>query len=122
MLKSVAGIIKETIRSTDIPARYGGEEFAIILIETPIKEARTIAERIRKKVESHKFSYKGLTIRATLSIGITSTTVTCSTRAVIGSDRESKNLKTIKGLLIERADKALYGAKHGGRNRTVVDE
>jgi len=122
VLKSVAGIIKETIRSTDIPARYGGEEFAIILIETPIKEARTIAERIRKKVESHKFSYKGLTIRATLSIGITSTTVTCSTRAVIGSDRESKNLKTIKGLLIERADKALYGAKHGGRNRTVVDE
>ncbi len=107
VLKSVAGIIKETVRSTDIPARYGGEEFAIILIETPLKEAKTIAERIRKKVESHKFSYKGTIIRATLSTGIATFIHT---------------QKITKGKLIERADKALYHAKHNGRNQIVLWE
>lgn len=107
VLKSIAGIIKETVRSTDIPARYGGEEFGIILIETPIKEAKTIAERIRKKVESHKFSYKGTIIRATLSTGIATFIHT---------------QKITKGKLIERADKALYHAKHNGRNQIMLWE
>jgi len=107
VLKSVAGIIKETVRSIDILARYGGEEFAIILIETPLKEAKTIAERIRKKVASYKFSYQGTIIRATLSTGI----------ATFISTR-----KITKGKLIERADKALYHAKHNGRNQTVLWE
>lgn len=107
MLKGVAGLIKETVRSTDIPARYGGEEFAIILIETPIKEARLIAERLRKKIESHKFTYKGSTIKATLSLGIASF---------------QSGLKIDKGKLIENADKALYHAKHNGRNQTILWE
>lgn len=107
VLKGVAGIIKETVRSTDIPARYGGEEFAIILIETPIKEARLIAERLRKKIESHKFTYKGSTIKATLSLGIASF---------------HAGLKMQKSKLIENADKALYYAKHNGRNQTILWE
>lgn len=105
VLKGVAGIIRQTVRSTDIPARYGGEEFAIILIETPIKEARLIAERLRKKVESHKFTYKGSTIKATLSLGIASF---------------HSGLRIQKGKLIENADKALYHAKHNGRNQTIL--
>ncbi len=105
VLKGVAGIIRQTVRSTDIPARYGGEEFAIILIETPLKEARLIAERIRKRVESHKFTYKGSTIKATLSLGIASF---------------HSGLRIQKGKLVENADKALYHAKHNGRNQTIL--
>lgn len=105
VLKGVAKMIKETVRSTDIPARYGGEEFAIILIELPSRDAIPIAERLRKKVESQIFLYKGTKMKATLSIGIA---------------EFSDNHKISKALLIERADKALYHAKHSGRNRTVV--
>ncbi|MCX7794802.1 MAG: GGDEF domain-containing protein, partial [Thermodesulfovibrionales bacterium] len=87
--------------------RYGGEEFAIILIETSLKEARLIAERLRKRVESSKFIHKGTTIRATMSIGIASV---------------HSGMRIQKGKLIENADKALYNAKHNGRNQTVLWE
>ncbi len=105
VLKGVAGIIKNTIRSTDIPARYGGEEFSLIMIESDLKNAKLVAERLRKKVEDSSFRYENNNIRVTLSIGISS----------ISRDIE-------KNRLIDMADQALYHAKKSGRNRTVLWE
>ncbi|MCX5716816.1 MAG: sensor domain-containing diguanylate cyclase [Nitrospirae bacterium] len=104
VLKEVSKIIREAIRDIDIPARYGGEEFAAILPRTDSKGAMNIAERLRKAVMSASFSSDASSLRVTLSIGIATTP----------SDAKSEEE------LIEKADHALYYAKHNGRNRSVL--
>lgn len=104
VLKEVSKIIREAIRDIDIPARYGGEEFAAILPRTDSKGARNIAERLRKAVMSASFSSDTSSLKVTLSIGIATTL----------SDAKTKEE------LIEKADEALYFAKHNGRNRSVL--
>jgi diguanylate cyclase (GGDEF)-like protein len=104
VLRKVAGIVRKTIRTVDIPARYGGEEFAVVLVGTDARGAMKMAERLRKSVADAKFSAGGDTFSITISIGISTYT------------------KDVKGkeILIERADKALYDAKGSGRNRSVL--
>lgn len=104
VLRNVAGIISETIRDIDIGARYGGEEFSVILPRTDAEGARKIAERLRKNVMNKTFSSDGISFKITISIGI----------AVSPTDAKNKEE------LIERADQALYHAKHNGRNQTVL--
>ncbi|RJQ41388.1 MAG: diguanylate cyclase [Nitrospiraceae bacterium] len=108
VLKEVSKLIKEAIRDIDIPARYGGEEFAVILPRTDSKGAMNIAERLRKAVSSKSFDIGHIShtgpIQATLSIGIATSPLDAKT----------------KEELIEKADQALYHAKHNGRNRSVL--
>jgi diguanylate cyclase (GGDEF)-like protein len=104
VLKEVSKIIREAIRDIDIPARYGGEEFAAILPRTDSKGAMNIAERLRKAVMSASFFSDASSLKVTLSIGIATTP----------SDAKTKEE------LIEKADEALYYAKHNGRNRSVL--
>lgn len=99
-LRIVGQLMKETLRSADVAARYGGEEFSILLPQTTLSEAFTIAERIREKVERHDFPNR----RVTVSIGI----------AVL-----SPKLSTPQAL-ISAADKALYKAKQLGRNNVQI--
>ncbi|GBE01388.1 response regulator PleD [bacterium BMS3Abin08] len=103
VLKGFSEIIRKTVREIDIPARYGGEEFAVLVLKADAGEAKKIAERIRKNVESHDFVVDGQILNITVSLGI------ASYPADVGS-REK---------LIEEADHALYKAKESGRNRTV---
>ncbi len=104
VLKGVSAVIRETIRDIDIPARYGGEEFAVILPGTDAEGAQKIAERLRRAVMAKTFTADGKSLKVTVSIGI----------ATSPEDAESK-----EGL-IEKADQALYYAKHNGRNMAVV--
>lgn len=104
VLRSVAKILKETIRDIDIAARYGGEEFAAILPGTDSEGARQISERLRKTVMKTLFSADSRSFKITISIGI----------ATAPSDAKSKEE------LIEKADNALYHAKHNGRNQSVI--
>lgn len=106
ILRSVAAILRETMRNVDVPARYGGEEFAAILPGTNQAGARETAERIRKAVEQKAFTVDNAKIPVTVSIGVSTAPY----------DAESK-----EGL-IERADQALYHAKRSGRDRTVLWE
>jgi diguanylate cyclase (GGDEF)-like protein len=97
ILKEVGRLLKEQIRSMDIPCRYGGEEFTVILPETSQDDAFSIAERLRKSVES---AFSGMT---TISLGI----VTCM------------NSSIDENTMVKHADAALYKAKSLGKNRTV---
>lgn len=95
-------------RPADVAARYGGEEFAAILPDTSLEQARRHANAIREHVAGLALQHAPAAHwpMVTLSIGVAS------------FDRE--RLHEVPAL-IEAADKALYAAKHGGRNRVVVD-
>lgn len=104
-LKTLAQVIGENVRRpADLVARYGGEEFSVILAETDSQGAQQIAEKIRQAVEQLPL-VDGAERAMTVSIGI----ATWSTTSEI----------TLEQLLFA-ADKALYQAKEGGRNRVVV--
>lgn len=97
------------VRDTDIIARYGGEEIAILALQTSVSDASDLAERLRQAVETSIMmpadeDEKRPAITITVSIG------------VAGYDQQV----TDHHVLIERADKALYKAKEGGRNRVIV--
>jgi diguanylate cyclase (GGDEF)-like protein len=95
-------------RPADVAARYGGEEFAAILPDTDAAQARQLAENIRAYVASLNLPHAPGAVRpyVTLSIGVASL---------------DKGRLIDAAALIEAADKALYAAKHGGRNRVMVD-
>ncbi|HET6370846.1 MAG TPA: diguanylate cyclase, partial [Nitrospiria bacterium] len=101
VLKIIGHLIQEEVRIINVPARYGGEEFAIILPETSSSNARLVAERVRRKILSHRFVVvENRETMISVSIGV-------STYPADGETRER---------LIHAADQALYAAKEGGRN------
>ena len=99
ILNRLGDIIKATIRETDLAARYGGEEFAIVMSNTDLKQAVEIGERIRESIEACEFDIKNFF--TTVSVGIALHPADCN------------SLKE----LLNNADKALYKAKHDGKNR-----
>ena len=99
-LARIADILRKTTRGVDCVARYGGEEFLVMLLETTVGTAMTVADRIRARVALEEFAGG----RITVSIGVAE----CPTH---GDTPES---------LIESADAALYEAKDGGRDRVVA--
>lgn len=105
VLKEFASLIRANyLRPKDVFARYGGEEFVILLANTDSKLATDLAEKIRAAIETHAFVYEGKRLPVTTSLGI----------AELRADIESAQT------LLRSADKALYAAKQGGRNRVVV--
>lgn len=104
VLRTVASIIKEHLRESDIPSRYGGEEFAVLLPYTHIEEAKIVGERLRKAVEETPIPIDKKNINVTISMGLA-----------------EFNVNETGEELFKRADSALYEAKEGGRNRVCVD-
>jgi len=105
VLINVARLTMDNIRQLDLAARYGGEEFIILLPNTEITEARAVAERIRKSIEGARVECGQNALGVTVSLGV----------AQFDPERDMSNLN-----LIERADKAMYLSKEGGRNRISV--
>jgi diguanylate cyclase (GGDEF)-like protein len=104
-LKAVAKVLKDTGRGSDFVARYGGEEFAIGMVDTNVKGAEQMAERVRKLVGKTVVARVGGTdLMLTLSIGVSS------------FPEDTKN----KADLVTMADNALYQAKRLGRNRVCL--
>jgi diguanylate cyclase (GGDEF)-like protein len=108
-LKMVAFVLRGAVRKEDVLARYGGEEFVIVARETPLEGAQSLAERVRRAVERSRCAWQGLDLGVTVSIGVT---VSGGAAAYVAgrTDRE----------LLQAADRALYAAKAGGRNRVVA--
>ncbi|HVQ39582.1 MAG TPA: diguanylate cyclase [Pyrinomonadaceae bacterium] len=102
-LKITAHSLKAALRSADIACRYGGEEFCILLPQTNLSEAGVIAERMRQKVTETDYPYGKSQPRGTVSISI-------------GISTFGKHIDTPDSV-IAAADRALYNAKHLGKNR-----
>jgi two-component system, cell cycle response regulator len=93
------------IRASDWFARFGGEEFVIVLPETPLGVAESVAEKVRRELEAAPFLLASGEHRVTASFGVAALT--------LGSDESSD-------VVLGRADKALYRSKQEGRNRITV--
>ncbi|RME24557.1 MAG: diguanylate cyclase [Deltaproteobacteria bacterium] len=106
LLRKLARIIRNTLRSTDIAGRFGGEEFCVALIDTDIDDARAVAEKLRKTVEAADFDYQQNQPGGKLTVSI----------GVAELDLDKDDLEA----LIDKADRALYDAKARGRNRVEV--
>jgi len=107
VLRDFAGRISANVRGIDLACRYGGEEFVVVMPDTDMAFAFTVAERLRRSAEETPFaiSREPHKISVTISIGIA------------GSEGNSDTAEA----LLHRADQALYRAKREGRNRVVAD-
>lgn len=103
VLKALAKILTQSVRSADLVIRYGGEEFLIILQDTVHEMADKVAEKIRLAVEAMKTQAGGVVLQKTISIGISD----------FPGDSETF------WQAVKYADVALYRAKEEGRNRVV---
>ncbi|ABD07226.1 diguanylate cyclase [Rhodopseudomonas palustris HaA2] len=103
MIVHLAKLARDCKRDCDVLARIGGEEFALLLPETDLPQALAVAERLRGEVAASSLLMASGSVRATVSIGA------------------ATSAATIDGIsdLMRAADRALYEAKHGGRNRVV---
>jgi len=107
VLREFAGRIGANVRGIDLACRYGGEEFVVVMPDTDLQFASTIAERLRHSVETTPFTISRAPhkLNITISIGIA---------ASDGAEDTAEKL-------LHRADQALYRAKRDGRNRVVAD-
>lgn len=102
VLVQLCDLIKENLRGHDTLARYGGEEFLLLLHEADPAESCRVAERIRSRVEQKPFGDPSQKLALSVSLGVT-----------------TYKKGDTASVLVDRADKALYEAKSGGRNRFV---
>jgi diguanylate cyclase (GGDEF)-like protein len=102
VLRAVAAVLRQCSRESDFMARYGGEEFVMILPRTPLREAHTVAERIRRRVRDIDAGSPAL--RVSMSLG------------VAAYPHSSTDMDGV----LRAADSALLRAKAGGRNRVQL--
>ena len=101
VIRALANLLRQRLRRIDSLGRYGGEEFLVVLPDCPAEQAKRILDEIRQRFAELHFIASGQQFSVTLSAGIAATD-----EAPASADD-----------LLDRADRALYGAKHGGRNR-----
>ncbi|HEY6376171.1 MAG TPA: diguanylate cyclase [Edaphobacter sp.] len=104
VLQAVGGVLQETVRAQDSVARMGGDEFCILLPDTDLNEAMTVAERLRTEVQELVIRYRGETVRVMASLGVAS----------------SEHCGLTWQELMDYSDAALYKAKREGKNRVVL--
>ncbi len=107
VLIEVAKKVMECCRRNDVAARYGGEEFCVVMPGATVEDGFEMGEKIRKSIEGHRVinPATGEELKVTISVGVTE---------FHPADKNNKEL-------IERSDQALYKAKHGGRNQTIIN-
>jgi diguanylate cyclase len=103
VLQSVAACFTAAVRGNDFVARIGGEEFVMLLNGTKMAQALLIGNQVRTAVEALRFHFRGSPVRVTVSCGLT--------------ELQENDLT---GAAFDRADAALYRAKHNGKNLCVA--
>lgn len=102
VIAAVGTLLKQRLRQSDVVGRYGGEEFLAALPNCGLESALTLMDDLRRRFAQIQFSAEGKQFSGTLSVGLATT-----------SDRPNLSREA----LMDEADKALYRAKHTGRNR-----
>jgi diguanylate cyclase (GGDEF)-like protein len=110
VLQWVGQTLKDSCRVYDVPGRYGGEEFCVVLPETRVSNTTVVAERIRQRLMTTPMTIGDEALSVTASFGIA------------GIDCTPEDGVLSPAALIDRADRALYSAKHLGRNRIELWE
>jgi diguanylate cyclase (GGDEF)-like protein len=105
-LCAVVALLQNRLRLVDVVARTGGEEFVLLLPDTDAIAGAKVVEGLRQAIDAMQLEYEGRMIRTTMSAGVT--------QGIPRNDSWTA--------IMNRADRALYAAKHGGRNCVVVDE
>jgi len=103
VLAMIAGALKGTLRRQDSLARWGGEEFLVLMPETGLDSARTVAERLRHAVASHRLALGSQALSVTMTVGVSEL-------------RPGERFDQC----VARADCALIRGKLGGRDRVEV--
>ena len=102
---AAAGLIRLSARETDVVSRFGGDEFSLILPDTGSEGAAAVGERIRERVDGHRFLQgDGLDIHLTVSVGV-------ATLPDVAASTEG---------LIQAADEAMYYVKEHGKNGIYI--
>jgi diguanylate cyclase (GGDEF)-like protein len=104
LLQALAGLLREHVRPTDITCRFGGEEFILVLPDSTLEIAARRAEELRLLFQQSSIKFQGKKLGTTISLGLA------------GYPEHGATADE----LVMYADKALYLAKEGGRNRVVV--
>ncbi len=104
VLRTIAHVLADNVRETDFVARYGGEEFIQLMTGSSLEECLPVVEKLRSAIEATGFHFRDERVTITASCGLT---------AYRDGDTPDQ--------CFERADKAMYRAKHAGRNRCVSD-
>ena len=103
VLRRLGQLLTETCRTEDVVCRYGGEEFVVLTPGLDRKAASGLAERLRRAIAALELQAGSTAVKITCSLGVAEVDATTQSSAD----------------LVRRADKALYEAKRGGRNRVV---
>ncbi|MEA3406089.1 MAG: GGDEF domain-containing protein [Pseudomonadota bacterium] len=106
VLKALGELVQFNQREHDLSFRYGGEEFLLFVTKVTLENAESVAERIRRQVETLVVEWEGTQIPLTMSVGA----------LVITPENLTKSIETY----IDKADQNLYQAKDTGRNRVVI--
>ena len=104
VLREFAGRLRRSVRGVDLACRYGGEEFVVVMPDTDGPTAERIAERLCRDVAGEPFALGDQKVQVTISIGVA----------------QMLDMHDDAAALVKRADRALYEAKNGGRNRVVA--
>ncbi|MFC0267078.1 ammonium transporter [Kushneria aurantia] len=106
LLRQISDLLRESIRDSDVVARLGGDEFGLLLHDCQLDDARRVAEKIRRRIETFRFHCNGQNFQVGASMGLTA----------LSSDEGRHSLSTLLGA----ADAACYIAKESGRNRICL--
>ena len=101
VLRQAAAVVRQNVRASDTVARYGGEEFVIVMPNTSLGGAASLANRVRAALDAHIVEFEGRDIFVTMSVGV-----------AVYDPRSGASATELVGA----ADAALYEAKHAGRN------
>ena len=110
VLRQFAALTSATLRDTDLVGRQGGEEFAVLMHDVDIDAACLAVDRLREVVEQAEVPWQGGTLRFTMSAGV----------ARVAPGPAGAPASAALDEAFAAADRALYGAKHAGRNRVLV--
>lgn len=102
-LKVIAKALRQSLRESDFIARYGGEEFVLLFPETPLEDLEGPLNILREKIKRIPFKFKDQNVPITISFGATQVKTSDTGRAAF-----------------DRADEALYDAKHAGRDKVIL--